>query len=455
MNRRRFLKYTSVAGVAGLAGCGGSSSSGEKEENATSTVPEELEEARDEYNESQKEQANQDTATPEPEAEPLNWINWGRNGQDNRFVPSQTFSSGEYTTKWSTGVGTSEDGAQEVITGGGRLYVLKRNVIAAYDGTGERVWLGQDPAIDNLGYANERIAATTNKGGIFVANAESGDRESLLTDVGEGPVATQMTAEGYYSVLYEDPELHLSVVDVTAGELVLNEPLTDMRDYTEQMLADGEQVYVIGADRNDSSQEYPMRMEVWNASGGKRENGFTTTWLTDNSMEQFEDATMIEGQIFALMGAYDFRGNAEAMGLLSFSTDGTLNWSIEQIADHTNVKAIFTDGSRVYVVTKDQIRAYSAADGSQAWQYTTRQRFAPDAGLLSNDFLMIPDQGGVEGIRVHNIDTDSGEASRTQLYSVPDDQQPTFADAPVHIRPANSGLYTMGLQLRHLSASDG
>ncbi|MDQ2074871.1 PQQ-binding-like beta-propeller repeat protein [Haloarcula sp. H-GB4] len=449
MNRRKFLKYISAPGAVGLAGCGGSSSDG----NATSTVPKEIEDARDEHSESQ---ASQDTATPEPDAEPLDWISTGGNGQNNRYIPSCEFSSEEYTSNWVSRVGESEDGAEEVITGGSRIYVLKRNIIAAYHGNGDVIWTGQNPAIDNLGYADDRIAATTNNGGILIVNADTGERESLLTDVGEDPVATQTTAEGYYAVTYDDyGDTKLTVVDMAAGEVVIDQDLEDLSNYTEHLLAAGEQIFLIGYDTTDDSQDYPMRVAAWNAADGELDFGFTTTWLTDNSMEGFEGQTMVDDQLFVLIAAYDNStlGTTEksGLGLLAFDSDGTLNWTVPDILPQPEATDIFTNGSQVCVVADDTTIAYSVDDGSKTWEYSTRQSFAPDAGIIADEHLLIPDQGGIEGIRVHNIETDSGEASRTQLYTVPDDRQPNLVDAPVHIRPATSGLYTMGLQLRHLS----
>jgi hypothetical protein len=446
--------------MAGLAGCGGSS----EEENATSTVPEEVEDARDEYNESEKEQGNQDTATPEPNAEPLAWISTGGNGQNNRYFPSYEFNDGEYTSKWAKRVGgelrigQDENGAEEVIAGGGRIYVLKRNDIAAYDGLGERIWAEQDPTYDNLGYADGRIAGTTSNGGVFIADAETGERDNLLTDVGEDPVSTQTSSEGYYAVTYDRfGEIKLTVVDMAAGEVVIDSDPEDLSNYTEHLLVAGEQVFLIGYDTTDDTQEYPMRVEVWNAADGEYENGYTTTWLTDNSMEGFEGQTMIDDQLFVLMGAYDNSGlgttEESGLGLLAFSSDGSLNWAVPDVFPQPEATDVFTNGSEVCVVADDTTMAYSVDDGSKVWEYSTRQTFAPDAGIISEDHLLIPDRGGTEGIRVHNIETGSGEASRTQLYSFSDDEQQSLGDVSVHIRPATSGIYSMAGKLRHLSTS--
>lgn len=461
MNRRRLIKYTSVAGAVGLGGCSSLSS---EEQNATSTVPGEVEEARDEYNESQKEQANQETATPEPDAEPLDWISAGGNGQNNRHFPSYEFTTAEYTIKWAKrvggelGIGQDEIGAEEVIAGGGRVYVLKRNHIAAYDGLGELIWSGEDPSFDNLGYADGRIAGTTYDGGIFITDAETGERDNLLTDVGEDPVSTQTSSEGYYAVTYDRfGEIKLTVVDMAAGEVVIDSDPEDLDNYTEHLLAAGEQVFLIGYDTTDDTQEYPMRVEVWNAADGEFENGFTTTWLTDNSMEGFEGQTMIDDQLFVLMGAYDNStlGTTErsGLGLLAFSSDGSLNWAVPDVLPQPEATDIFTNGSEVCVVAGDTTMAYSVDDGSKVWEYSTRQSFAPDAGIISDEQLLIPDQGGTEGIHVHNIETRSGEASRTQLYSLSEDQQQNLDNVSVHIRPATSGIYSMGGKLRHLSTS--
>jgi hypothetical protein len=287
-------------------------------------------------------------------------------------------------------------------------------------------------------------------------NADTGERESLLTDVGEDPVATQTTAEGYYAVTYDDyGDTKLTVVDMAAGEVVIDQDLEDLSNYTEHLLAAGEQIFLIGYDTTDDSQDYPMRVAAWNAADGELDFGFTTTWLTDNSMEGFEGQTMVDDQLFVLIAAYDNStlGTTEksGLGLLAFGSDGTLNWTVPDILPQPEATDIFTNGSQVCVVADDTTIAYSVDDGSKTWEYSTRQSFAPDAGIIADEHLLIPDQGGIEGIRVHNIETDSGEASRTQLYTVPDDRQPNLVDAPVHIRPATSGLYTMGLQLRHLS----
>ncbi|WP_430504999.1 PQQ-binding-like beta-propeller repeat protein [Haloparvum sp. PAK95] len=449
MDRRSFIRLAAVPTSVAVAGCsGGSSSDGQQ----SPTPPEEVQEAKEEYSETPE-----DSETPSSQVKPVDWISRAKDGTNSRFVPTQTFTDSDYSTNWEARVGEPRYTAMDVIAGDGQLFVLKSNEFVAYSGAGERVWQIRDHDLRSIVYADGFLGALNQFGDLLILDAKTGKRTGLLKEGWTEPYMreAQATDSGHIAYLFESSNVHLRIVNPNDGELVFDSELDgfDGNGTTapKRLLTEGDRLYLIGHE----PENYSMKVQVRNAQSGAVESEFTKTWVDDNDMDNLADSTIASGQLISAMTAdEDLSGDGKiASGLISYTADGSQNWVANDLLGTETVLGVCSDGDRAYLISPETIVAVSASDGSKQWEYSNRNRFAEDAGILTEGKLLIPDDDASSGIRVHAIDTQSGEATRTQLVTE-DDQPTSYSDAVAHLRPASEGIYTMGQTLRHITPNN-
>lgn len=447
MNRRKFIRDLSIPLGTVLAGCGGSSSDDGSD---TPTLPETVEEAKEESSETA---TSEPTTTPESKPEPIDWVSRAKDGTNSRYAPSQSFAEGEYSTTWEGQIGNERKTARDVVAGEGRLFVLDPDELAAFSGGGEQLWRIREHDIESLAYANGSLAAFTWSNDLLILSSETGKRTGLIKDFGMLPHMTevQTTESGFYAYLLEQANVNLKIVNGNDGELVFDEQLdgfdTGGSIAATRLLAEGKRLYLIGHE----PEEYKMKVQIRNVQSGGVESEFTSTWVDENEMDSIADSTLVGDQIISAMAAdEDLAGNGKiASGLISYSVGGSQNWVANDLLGTKDVRGVCSNGNQAFLIAPEKIVAVDASDGSTKWEYSNREKFAKDAGIVTDGMLLIPDHSASSGIRIHAIDTESGDARRTQLVAK-DDQPISNSEAAAHLRPASEGLYTMGQTLRHV-----
>lgn len=348
-----------------------------------------------------------------------------------------------------------------MVTGGRRLYIQPNrqaygSPITAFSGTGKVLWQNQQANLRDISYAQERLVGVTGDGGVLVLDAETGEREKLMTGVidEDNFEESQITQAGLYILQLRDYDTEsVVVVDVTAGEVVVDRTLEAMYGLN-ATLAKEDRMYFVGSHPESGSyDDRPFRMETVDARSGETVDSFTEPWLQERDMGYAHYSTLHAGTVFSTtVRESTYTGGSNSLGMIAYGTDGTLKWAAPKLFENPQYFPPAVDDSTVYVPTKKTITALDRASGSVKWSYTNTASFSPSV-LATGDRLLAFDWTTSNAVRLHSIDPESGEATRTDLYTE-DEYDLNYSDATVRIRPATEGFYLRGDGLHHIVSAE-
>ncbi|WP_348610314.1 PQQ-binding-like beta-propeller repeat protein [Halobaculum rarum] len=461
MQRRDYIKALAVPGTVAVAGCSGTSEG----EEGTATLPETVKEAMTEA-EREGEETERETATTTEEGPavlPLDWRTYARDGANTRHVPDQSVATGEYDIRWTH----SQEGDtiafddSRVIAGGETLFVQSNrdhigSRLLAVEPTGELRWERTDAGVGGIVYADGLLAGITWDGDVLVMDPETGEREALVTDVDAEPDTSlnQVAESGLFvSVTGDLGGSTMTVVDLTAGEIVRQEEVEAMAGVYEVLIADGRIVFVGAAPVESSRDDNPIMVQVRDLETGDITGEFEETWLRDDEMG-YPDWSTTDGEtVYTMANRSGLQYDDSRYGMIAYSRDGSLQWKAPELVVNETIYPPLLDDDHVYLVSESTVNALDRATGEVQWTYENADRFSPGS-LVTDDRLVVPDLNTNGGARVHSIDTASGDAERVQFFTEDESAADHFS-SDVRLRPATEGFYVRGAGLHYVAPVDG
>lgn len=378
----------------------------------------------------------------------VHWPGELNGGGQAQFAPSAAPGT-DLSRHWTVDPGMNEHyGGGQLLSADGLVYTslqaaMGSSVVAVDPEAGEVEWTSEFQVTD-LGYVDGKLVGLS-ENGTLILDAATGERAGLVSEVAVpsmGEAAGTVTSAGYYVAVLEEETV--AVVDVAEASVAWQQVLGGH----DKPIAD-----VVVRDET---------LFVWRYNGDQRQNELLVHDLASGDAKathEFPDLefampaylTADEDVIVAGVPRYPSVSSRYNFGFVAVDHDGAVQWTTTDVrpngrATTTNLDpAPALDDTHLYVREENTVRALDRTSGDPVWKFTGANPLS-NCLAVSGDTVFTADARGEGKIRVHAIDTKTGDATVVAVEKAGSN----ISSGITEVLPSKRGLFVGSEHLYHL-----